>query len=77
MVGCHKIFKYKKSMIILLLQKKLSKQIINFSFNKVNLNWKNHTIIDKKNFRKFEIDENYSSTRKLKKNIKMDSEIQI
>ena len=72
MVGCHKILNTKKiDDYIIATEKTVSlKQIINFSFNKVNLNWKNHTIIDKKNFRKFEIDENYSSTRKLKKNIK-------
>jgi len=72
MVGCHKILNTKKiDDYIIATEKTVSlKQIIDFSFNKVNLNWKNHTIIDKKKFRKFEIDQNYSSTRKLKKNIK-------
>ncbi len=72
MEGCYKILNSKKiDDYIIATEKTVSlKQIINFSFNKVNLNWKNHIIIDKKKFRKFEISQNYSNTTKLRKNIK-------
>ena len=72
MIGCHKILNSKKlDDYIIATGKTVSiKEIIKFSFKKFNMNWKDYTLIDKKNFRKFEIRENYSSIKKLKKNIK-------
>ncbi len=72
MIGCHKILNSKKlDDYIIATGKTVSlKEIIKFSFKKFNMNWKHYTLVEKKSFRKFEIRENYSSTKKLKKNIK-------
>ena len=72
MSGCQKILNSKKiDDYIIATGKTVSlKEIIDHSFKKLNLNWKNFTIIEKKIFREFEIKENYSNIAKLKKNIK-------
>ena len=72
MSGCQKILNSKKIDDYLIATGKTVslKEIINLSFRKFNLNWKDFTNIEKKIFRKFEIKENYSNITKLKKNIK-------
>ena len=72
MIGCHKIINSKKiDDYIIATGKTVSlKKIIELSFHSVNLDWKKYTIIEKRNFRKFEIKENYSNISKLKKQVK-------
>ena len=71
MMGCHKILNSKKidDYIIATGKKIALKKIIEECFKKYDLNWKKYTIIEKQKYRKFEIKENYSSIKKLKKNI--------
>ena len=68
---CHKILNSKKiDDYIIATGKTISlKKIIILFFKKFNLNWKKYTIIDKNNFRNFEIKENYADITKIKKNI--------
>ena len=71
MMGCHKILNSKKidDYIIATGKTIALKKIIEECFKKYDLNWKKYTIIEKQKYRKFEIKENYSSIKKLKKNI--------
>ena len=71
MTGCHKILNSKKidDYIIATGKTIALKKIIEECFKKYDLNWKKYTIIEKHKYRKFEIKENYSSIKKLKKNI--------
>lgn len=71
MTGCHKILNSKKidDYIIATGKTIALKKIIEECFKKYDLNWKKYTIIEKQKYRKFEIKENYSSIKKLKKNI--------
>ena len=71
MTGCHKILNSKKidDYIIATGKTIALKKIIEEFFKKYDLNWKKYTIIEKQKYRKFEIKENYSSIKKLKKNI--------
>lgn len=72
MSGCHKILNSKKidDYIIATGQTVSLKRVIDHSFKKFNLNWKDFTVIEKKIFREFEIKENYASIAKLRKYIK-------
>ena len=71
MIGCHKILNSKKidDYIIATGKTIALKKVIAQCFKQYNLNWKKYTIVDKKKYRKFEIKENYSNIKKLKKNI--------
>ena len=68
---CHKILNSKKiDDYIIATGKTVSlKKIIILFFKKFNLDWKKYTIIDKSNFRNFEIKENYADISNIKKNI--------
>ncbi len=71
MIGCNKILKSKKiDDYIIASGKTVSlKKIIYLIFKQYNLNWKSFTKVNKKYIRKFEIFENYSNNKKIKKQI--------
>ena len=72
MEGCHKIINSKKiSDYIIATGKTVSlENLIDYSFRKYGLNWKNYIYVDKKKIRKFDINENYANIGKIKKEIK-------